>query len=191
MSAEPEVEEWRAVPGYEGLYEVSNRGRTRTLRRIIVSKKGVEIRLRGRLLKVRPDAKGYDLRPMRDHSGKIKWLHVHRLVLLAFRGPPGPRQIGRHLDDVKTNNNLSNLTWGTHKENVEDSFRNGTRSRRKPRVSKRRIIGPFATGEEMQWITSVFGGTKKDDGVGQGGITSCYPPWYKPKWLAAYEARAS
>lgn len=48
---------------------------------------------------------------------------VHQLVCLAFHGaPPKGAQCVRHLDGDRTNNKPSNLAWGTHKENAQDSL---------------------------------------------------------------------
>jgi len=53
-------------------------------------------------------------------------LLVHRLVLLAFTGaPPSGKPNGLHWDDDPTNNDLSNLYWGSHAENARDAKRNG------------------------------------------------------------------
>jgi hypothetical protein len=46
---------------------------------------------------------------------------VHRLVLMAWRGVPKRRMDARHLDGVPTNNRLSNLCWGTRKQNHRDA----------------------------------------------------------------------
>ena len=51
---------------------------------------------------------------------------VHRLILETFVGPCPDGMECRHLDGNPTNNNLSNLKWGTHSENVQDSIRHGT-----------------------------------------------------------------
>jgi len=51
---------------------------------------------------------------------------VHRAVLEAFFGPPGKGQECRHLDGNPSNNHISNLSWGTRKENIEDKWRHGT-----------------------------------------------------------------
>ena len=55
---------------------------------------------------------------------------VHVLVLEAFVGPRPAGHEGRHLDDVRSNNTLSNLAWGTQGENYQDALRNGRRTKR-------------------------------------------------------------
>jgi hypothetical protein len=59
-------------------------------------------------------------------DGNTKEFRIHRLVLEAFIGS---RPVGmgcRHLDGDRTNNKLSNLKWGTQKENMADMFQHGT-----------------------------------------------------------------
>jgi hypothetical protein len=51
---------------------------------------------------------------------------VHRLVLDAFKGPPKPHQECRHLNNIRTDNRLENLAWGTRSENEADKVRFGT-----------------------------------------------------------------
>lgn len=51
---------------------------------------------------------------------------VHRLILITFSGEPKPGQEVRHLDGNMHNNSLSNLAWGTRKENMADCFAHGT-----------------------------------------------------------------
>lgn len=115
------AEEWRAVPGYEGVYEVSDRGRVRSLDR--VSSHGC--RLQGKYLK--PVSRGGYLRVFLRLNGTHKWHLVHRLVLTAFSGSPADQTLeARHLDGDASNNSASNLAWGTHKENVHDQLRHGT-----------------------------------------------------------------
>lgn len=73
-----------------------------------------------------PNSQGYrrvylprDGEPARDQK-------VHRLVLEAFVGECPPGMLARHLDGNKANNHLSNLAWGTPKENAADSIAHGT-----------------------------------------------------------------
>lgn len=77
----------------------------------------------GRLWNVR---RGEWLKPDRDKDGYLCYQagKAHRLVLFAFVGPPPFKGAqGRHLDDNPSNNNISNLVWGTGTENWEDRKR--------------------------------------------------------------------
>lgn len=65
-------------------------------------------------------------------NGKETGFPIHRLVLEAFIGPCPPGMECRHFPDrTKTNNRLSNLQWGTVKENAEDRIIHGTTKNRK------------------------------------------------------------
>lgn len=63
---------------------------------------------------------------LRDRRGKIHYVPRARLLLLAFVGPPpNKKSQARHLDDVRSNMALSNLAWGSAKDNHDDGVRNG------------------------------------------------------------------
>lgn len=102
---------WLPVVGYEGLYEVSDLGR-------------VWSHARGKHLKPR-DKDGYQKVTLCD-SGLKKQLYIHRLVLAAFVGPCPAGLQTRHGARGKTCNELSNLCYGTKKENEADKRRDGT-----------------------------------------------------------------
>ncbi len=61
-------------------------------------------------------------------SGNRKTCLVHRLVLEAFIGLCPEGMECRHLDGNPVNNNLGNLRWGTHKQNIHDAIQHGTRA---------------------------------------------------------------
>lgn len=109
-------ERWLPVPGYEGLYEVSDQGRVRSIPRPRTS---------GGLRKAERHAHGYAQVGL-CRSGRRKMFTVHRLVLRAFVGEPQPGQECRHLDGDPSNNQLSNLAWGSRSENMLDAVRHGT-----------------------------------------------------------------
>lgn len=58
-------------------------------------------------------------------NGRYKHLKVHREVLTAYNRPPLADEVGRHLDGNQLNNHISNLAWGTAKENQRDMVRHG------------------------------------------------------------------
>lgn len=128
MSAKNPATEWRAVPGYEGRYEVSDAGEVRSLLRgEHFIRRGVPaFRMReARLLKQRVDDKGYlRVNLYRGAGGHV--VMVNQLVLLAFVGPRPAGQGGRHLDGNSLNNSRSNLVYGTQLENMRDKVRHGT-----------------------------------------------------------------
>lgn len=120
------AEEWRPVPGYEGVYEVSNRGNVRSLDRTVVGSDGRVRDFPGRRLKPHRDADGRGRVGLR-YQGKEWRKPVSVLVALAFLGPkPDPSMGVRHLDGNARNDDLSNLAWGTQAENVRDRLRHGT-----------------------------------------------------------------
>lgn len=116
-------EEWRPVPGYEGSYEVSNLGRVYSVRR------GPRT---GRLLSLDPCGGAYRRVLLRSPGTPGRNWRVHTLVALAFYGPRPAGLEVRHLDGDKMNNRLSNLRYGTRRENMLDRTRHGQIKERCP-----------------------------------------------------------
>ena len=112
-------EQWKPFPDWEGYYEVSDLGRVRSIQR--------------------QRAKGIYLQPVRRSSGylivnltgggKRKQVLIHKAVLRAFVGEPQPGQQSCHSNRNRTDNKLTNLRWGTAKENHMDKERHGTYGR--------------------------------------------------------------
>lgn len=102
-------EEWRAVVGHEGFYEVSSLGRVRSC-------------LRGMLRPDASDARYHHVR-LTKNGVKVK-RGVHVLMLEAFVGPGGGLW-ACHRNDIGTDNVLSNLYWGTPQNNADDRVKNG------------------------------------------------------------------
>ncbi|MCC2030629.1 NUMOD4 motif-containing HNH endonuclease [Microbacterium allomyrinae] len=115
------AEEWRAVVGYEGVYEVSDHGRVRSLNRL--DSRGR--RRRGQMLRPATHKEGYRHVSLR-RDGVAKTRKVHLLVLAAFVGPRPIGLVGCHRDGDPGNNEVRNLRWDTQRSNVLDSVKHGT-----------------------------------------------------------------
>ena len=96
-------EQWKDIIGYEGLYEISNLGRVKSL----IKYKGTD----ERILKPLKNKKGY-LQVILHKDKKIKNYVIHRLVALHFipNDDLSKTQVN-HKDENKENNNVNNLEW--------------------------------------------------------------------------------
>lgn len=117
-------ETWKPIPGYEDAYEVSDLGRVRSLERLVPARNGSTRRQFARILRPSPLPTGH-LHVSLSRNGKGRSYTVHRLVLLAFIGPPRRDQECCHRDGNPSNNALTNLYWGTRTDNRLDDIRNG------------------------------------------------------------------
>ncbi|MBH0121551.1 NUMOD4 motif-containing HNH endonuclease [Rhodococcus sp. CX] len=119
------MEQWRPIPGYEGGYEVSDQGRVRSLDRITYRGEK-QIRLKGKILSPGKRKQTGHLYVNLHRPGERRTFKVHRLVLLAFVGPPpAGSEYALHADDDPSNNRLSNLRWGSQVDNMNDMSENG------------------------------------------------------------------
>lgn len=107
---------WMPIANYEGLYEVSNFGRIRSLARMVKSGANTMRPLQGKLMDLKVDKDGY-LRVGLNKDCKQKYFFVHRLVLLTFFGAAPQGFQTDHIDEDRTNNRLENLRWLSAKDN--------------------------------------------------------------------------
>jgi hypothetical protein len=112
----PEI--WVPIPNYEGSYEVSSFGRVRRSSRTNNVPAGY-------ILKECTTWDGY-IKYALSKRQKYWYVKAHRLVAIAFLGPPPfPRAHVAHTDGNKRNNHISNLRWATPAENEADKRRHG------------------------------------------------------------------
>ncbi|ATN93890.1 HNH endonuclease [Lactobacillus phage LJ] len=112
------AEIWKDIEGFEGLYQVSNMGRVRSLDR----EDALGRRLKGKVLAGRP-SKGY-LGVALYRDGHAKGYPVHRLIAKAFLDNPSNLPEVNHKDENKANNAVSNLEWCTSRYNCNYGTRN-------------------------------------------------------------------
>lgn len=107
-----EIEAWKAVEGYEDLYEVSDIGRVRSLGR--ESKNGTcSYWRKGRVLRCSPNNNGYPTVRLTDETGAWTQILVHRLVALHFVSNPHSLPEVNHKDRNRANIAAGNLEWVT------------------------------------------------------------------------------
>ena len=118
------MEIWKDIIGYEGLYQVSNLGRVKSLSRGVPGKMGSIRIVKEKLMSTSIDCDGY-VRYNLLKDGKIK--HFKRGALMARHFIPNPDNLplARHLNDINTDDRLENLAWGTWKQNTHDALLNG------------------------------------------------------------------
>ena len=111
------IEIWRDITGYEGIYQISNLGRVRSLDRISIDKNGRKFSKKGSMRKV-SKSKGYSIIGL-SKDNKQKMHLVHRLVAKEFI-PNSRREatVVNHIDGDKSNNSVTNLEWITQSENM-------------------------------------------------------------------------
>jgi hypothetical protein len=115
---------WKQIPGFSS-YEASDTGLIRRSHAVSVRHPITMAPLRPRALK-----RGHSYVNIRNDDGVIKSVYVHRLIAMAFLGPPpSPKHQVAHWDGDATNNHLPNLRWATNKENSQDSVRLGRSAR--------------------------------------------------------------
>lgn len=107
---------WKAVPGYQGSFEVSNLGNFRSLDRMVPSKYGTLRNYPGKLLKVEQMGDGYKRIVLMKNSKKKRYM-CHRLVAETFIENPNNLPYVNHLDGNRGNNITTNLEWCTKEEN--------------------------------------------------------------------------
>lgn len=118
-------EQWKPIAGYEGVYEVSNFGKVRSLDRTENWKHTTRYR-KGRYLKQMVVC-GYCQLELKKNS-KGKGFYVHRLVGQAFIANDYAKPKINHIDNNPLNNRVDNLEWCTQSENYNHSKAQGRNS---------------------------------------------------------------
>ncbi len=111
---------WKDIKDYEGLYQISNMGRVRSLER----QTSHGHKLIERILTPVNDKDGYlGIRISKD--GTAKGFKIHRLVANAFIPNLENKPTVNHIDGNKKNNAVCNLEWATHSENARHAYNTG------------------------------------------------------------------
>lgn len=129
------MELWRSIPGYEGLYEVSDIGNVRSIDRMIFRSKGKPFIKKGKVLRAGTDTNGYYYVSLYKH-GIPRHESVHRLVAISFLDNPNKYPIVNHINEDKKDNRPCNLEWCTEKYNT--NYGNGISRKVNSRIKNNR-----------------------------------------------------
>ena len=176
------MEIWRDIEGYEGLYQVSNLGRVKSLSR----RDRLNRVIQEKILKPFFNRDGY-LNVKLYKEGKRKQSKVHRLVAQAFISNPDNKSQVNHRDEDKTNNKVENLEWVTSKENNNYGTRNErmAKSLQNHKQTSKPIYGiNIKTNERIEFPSTQEAGR---NGFNHSNIVHCLKGRYKThkgyKWF--------
>lgn len=155
------------IQGFEGLYQISNLGRVKSLR----------TRFKGHtnpcnmILVPNIQRSGYIDICLTNKDGKLKRLKIHRLIAIAFIPNINNKPQINHINGIKTDNNINNLEWCTRNENIQHAWRmglykkkTGSNHAQSKKVSQYDLKGNFIK------IFNSMGEAHRETGVSQGSI---------------------
>ncbi len=143
------MEQWKAIKDYEGIYEISDQGRVKSLKRIKIQRDGVHHPIRERIRKQNQERGGYLLVGLTKKC-KTKVFVVHLLVWDHFGDRPRNGRIIQvdHKNEVKTDNRIENLQLLTARENCIKY----TKTKR----SASKYTGLYWHKKNKKWVARIY-----------------------------------
>ena len=153
---------WKDIEEFEGIYQVSNLGRVRSVDRMIIYRTGAKRLTKGTTLSISQNKLGY-LQVSLHKEDKMYSRRVHRLVAKAFIPNPNNYKEINHIDGIKENNCVDNLEWCDRTYNIKHAIDNGLRKKHyehkkrgdtemKRKLDKLgRVVIPKEEREELGW----------------------------------------
>ena len=167
------MEEWRPIKGYEGLYEISNLGRVKSLERIITRSDGVKQTIKSKILKGTRDKDGYLIVGL-SKNYETKQFKVHRLVAETFISNPDNKPEVDHINTNRTDNVATNLRWCTHEGNCNNVLSKKKRSEKigKDNPKSKKVVQLTLDGD----LVKVWDSAKdavREEGFSDSHISNC------------------
>lgn len=115
------IEEWRTIKEFDGLYQVSNFGRVKGVKRVVGARGGKTKVVSEKIIGIKPDKQGYFLAALWKNNNGYSRL-VHRLVAQAFIPNPNNLPEVNHNKGLKWDNTSTELGWMTASDNQRHSI---------------------------------------------------------------------
>lgn len=154
---------WKDIPGYEGMYKVSNFGNVMSVDRYTLLKDGRRKMYKGRVLRQGTNSSGYKYVNL-SNGGHANSIRVHRLVAMTFIENKNNDKCINHKDENKANNCVENLEWCTYKYNLTYNDKHLKRSVKVSQFTK--------DGEFIRTFNSITD-ARIDGVVGRSNISAC------------------
>ena len=155
---------WKPIPGYEGLYEVSNLGRVKSLGKNLynINENTYSFHAYSHIMKPSTN-KGY-LQVNLSKNGVLKCIKVHRLVAMAYIPNPNNYPQVNHKNEIRNDNRVENLEWCNNKYNSNYGSRNAKLSKKVAQYTKDDVfVNEFKSCIEVE----------KQLGFSNGHISKC------------------
>ena len=167
-------EVWKDIPGYEGLYQVSNLGRVKSLERVVRNpryKSGVMHQPE----KIKtPSVKNGYLKLSLHNDGISKNYYLHRLVADAFIPNPDNKEAVNHINGNKLDNKVENLEWTTAKENVNHAIITGlSKTNQKNQKSSSKPVAQYDRNMNLIKIYPSMKEAERETGISHSSISWC------------------
>lgn len=194
---------WKDIEGYDGLYQVSDMGRVKSLDRYTDygMSKGIVAFRKGVIMKpfINNAGNGYECVKLSKFGVKTIF-SVHRLVAIAFLPNPDNKTEVNHIDGNTRNNKVYNLEWCTHSENMKHAFKTGlctpnhnfrhsenakraiSRKNMWGNSIKNRIVSQFTLSGEFIRDWNGFCEIKRELGYCESSIVNCCKGRYKQSY---------
>mgnify|MGYP001324232801 FL=1 len=169
---------WKNIEGYEGLYQVSNLGKVRSLDRITLYLSGRKVFTHGRNLKLGYNNVGYVYVFLIKNKIKSFFL-IHRLVALAFIPNVSNKPEIDHINTIRDDNRVCNLKWVTKKENrnnpntkISNKISNKKAKRKWLEVLEKKVIQLDLNGNFIREFKSLHA-IEREFGYNRANIARC------------------
>jgi hypothetical protein len=120
------LETWKDIAGYEGMYQVSNTGKIKSLKRYRTNYSKLQL-VPEKIKSLRKDPQGY-LQVDLYKNNKQDCRRIHRVVAEAFIPNPENKPTVNHIDGDRNNNDVTNLEWADHREQNIHFYENNLKS---------------------------------------------------------------